>query len=181
MTITRYVAFLRAINIGNRRVKMDALRTYFEALGLTRVQTFIASGNVLFDTQSADAPGLERQVGQKLRESLGYPVETFLRTGPELAAVVAHPAFDAETLTQATALNVAFLATPPGEAAAQKLLALRNEIDDFHLYGREVYWICRKRQSESTFSNVVLEKTLGQPATLRGFATVEKLAGLVKQ
>jgi uncharacterized protein (DUF1697 family) len=56
------------------------------------------------------------------------------------------------------------------------LVALQTEIDDFHVHGREVYWLCRKKQSESTFSNAVLEKTLRRQATLRGAATVQKMA-----
>lgn len=57
-----------------------------------------------------------------------------------------------------------------------KLMALKTEIDDFHTQGREVYWLCRKRQSESTFSTNVLEKTLSRPATMRGMRTIKRLA-----
>lgn len=74
------------------------------------------------------------------------------------------------------ALNVAFLDDPPDEESRKKLMALRTDIDDFQVHGREVYWLCRKRQSESTFSNAVLEKTLGRPSTLRGANTVKRMA-----
>jgi len=67
--------------------------------------------------------------------------------------------------------------TEPLEARSRsKLRALRTDIDDFQAHDREVYWLCLKRQSESTFSNAVLEKTLGKPSTLRGMSTIQKLA-----
>jgi uncharacterized protein (DUF1697 family) len=55
-------------------------------------------------------------------------------------------------------------------------MALKTDIDDFHVHGREIYWLCRKKQSESTFSNAVLEKTIGRRSTLRGVDTVKKMA-----
>src|SRR3990170_352332 len=91
--MSRFIAFLRAINVGGHTVKMDQLRQLFESLGFSGIETFIASGNVVFD-----------------------------------------------------------------------------------VHEREVYWLCRRKQSESTFSNAVLEKTLGRPSTLRGVNTVQKMA-----
>ena len=50
----RYIAFLRALNVGGHTVKMDHLRSLFEALGFGGVESFIASGNIIFDTPSTD-------------------------------------------------------------------------------------------------------------------------------
>ncbi len=72
----RYVAFLRAINVGGHTVKMDYLRQVFESFGLSGVETFIASGNVVFEAPTADARALDEQIGQGLREALGYDVAT---------------------------------------------------------------------------------------------------------
>ena len=74
------------------------------------------------------------------------------------------------------ALNIAFLASGLDDKSSQKLMALRTDIDDFHIHGHEIYWLCRKKQSESKVSNAVLEKTLGQKSTLRGANTVKKMA-----
>jgi uncharacterized protein (DUF1697 family) len=73
-------------------------------------------------------------------------------------------------------LNIAFLADGLDDKSSQKLMALRTGIDDFHVHGREIYWLCRKRQSGSKISNAVLEKALGQKSTLRGANTVKKMA-----
>jgi uncharacterized protein (DUF1697 family) len=55
-------------------------------------------------------------------------------------------------------------------------MSLRTAIDDFQIHGRELFWLCQKKQSESTFSNAVLEKMLRKPSTLRGGETVKKIA-----
>lgn len=169
----RYVAFLRAINVGGHTVKMDPLRRLFETMGFANVQTFIASGNVIFDAALTDTGALERQIEDSLREALGYEVATFIRTTSEVAEIAScQPFNDAE----GHALYIAFLATPPGDEAAQKLLAFADEVDEFHITGREVYWLCRKKMSESAFSGALLEKTLGMQATLRNSTTVRKIA-----
>jgi uncharacterized protein (DUF1697 family) len=172
----RYIAFLRAINVGGHTVKMDVLRQHFEALGFVNVETFIASGNVVFETTVKNTRTLEKKIEQQLREVLGYEVATFIRTEAELAAVAQYQPFSPAVLKTAQAFNVAFLAEELNAAAQQKLLARTTDIDEFHVQGREVYWLCRKKQSESTFSNVVLEKTIGQASTIRGINTIQKMA-----
>jgi uncharacterized protein (DUF1697 family) len=173
----RYIAFLRAVNVGGHHaVKMDALRQLFESLGYSNVETFIASGNIVFETTSRNAQILEREIENRLREALGYEVATFIRTDAELAAIANYKPFSQSDLDWAAALNIAFLADELDDKSSQKLTALRTDIDDFHVHGREIYWLCRKRQSGSKISNAVLEKALGQRSTLRGANTVKKMA-----
>ena len=172
----RYIAFLRAINVGGHTVKMENLRHLFESLDFSNVQTFIASGNVVFDAKEKSARSLEKKIEKRLREALGYDVATFIRTDAELAEIADYKPFRQSDLDVAVALNIAFLTDPLDDPSKQKLMALRTEIDDFHVHGREIYWLCRKKQSESTFSNAVLEKALGVKSTLRGKNTVRKMA-----
>jgi len=56
------------------------------------------------------------------------------------------------------------------------VLALTSDIDDFHVHGRELYWRCAGRFSDSVVSGPKLEKALGQPTTMRKITTVERLA-----
>lgn len=171
----RYIAFLRAINVGGRIVKMDHLRGLFEAMGFSGVETFIASGNVIFDS-SKGASTLATAIEASLKEALGYEVATFIRTPKEVAAIAAYKPFSESELEQAGALNVAFLPSSLGSSSQQKLMSLETEIDRFHHHGREVYWLCRVKQSESKFSNTVFERTLKMQATFRGINTIQKLA-----
>jgi len=174
--MTRFIAFLRAINVGGHIVRMHDLRALFEALGLSRVETFIASGNVIFESNPRDAGKLERKIEAHLAGSLGYEVATFLRTDAEVAAIAAYTPFPKSALESAVALNVAFLSEPLSDARKRLLAGFRTQIDDFHTHGREMYWLCRTTQSESTFSNARFEKALGIRATFRGVNTVAKLA-----
>ena len=174
--MSRYIAFLRAINVGGHTVKMDDLRQLFEAMDFTHVETFIASGNVIFDSNATNLVSLEKKIAKHLHKELGYEVATFIRTPIELAAIAAYQPFPKAVFEAATAFNIAFLGEAPSAVAVQKLLALKNATDDFHVNGREVYWLCRVKQSDSKFSNVILEKTLGQAATFRGAKTISKMA-----
>lgn len=175
--LTRYVAFLRAINVGGHVVKMDALRAHFESLRLSKVETFIASGNVIFESPTRDGASLEAEIEQRLRKKLGYEVATFLRTPSELAAVVAQQPFGAaDPLDAGHALSVGFVKSAPDAGAHTKLQSHASDVDDFRIVGREVFWLCRVRISDSKFTGARLEKMLGSPVTFRNVTTVRKLA-----
>jgi uncharacterized protein (DUF1697 family) len=172
----RTVAFLRAINVGGHIVKMDRLREVFESLGFSNVETFIASGNVVFDTKSKNLKALESKIEKALYDALGYEVATFLRTESELTAIAEYKPFPVSQIETAVALNVGLLAGEVGDEARKKFLALKTDMDDFHVNGREVYWVCLQRQSESRLSYAVFEKALGAKATFRGINTINRLA-----
>jgi uncharacterized protein (DUF1697 family) len=174
--LSRLVAFLRAINVGGHVVKMADLRTLFESLGFSHVTTFIASGNVIFDSKSKSLAALEKRIEARLLESLDYEVATFIRTPAELIAVSRYEPFTAPERESALALNVAFLAEPLTKEAGKTLLGFETDNDRFHSHGREVYWLCQKRQSDSKFTNVRFERALRCRATWRGVRTVSKLA-----
>lgn len=176
--MSRYIAFLRAINVGGRRVRMTDLQEHFRALGYGAVETFIASGNVAFEAPGRDAAALEAEIERHLRAVLGYEVDTFLRTPAELCAVAALQPFDADPADGGGegALMVAFLRSPASEALQRRLLDYRTPTDDFRCHGREVYWLRRTRTNDSAFSGALLERAAGAPATLRNATTVRTLA-----
>jgi len=174
---TRYIALLRAINVGGRTVKMEKLRELFDWMGFRSVETFIASGNVIFESPARDGASLEKRIEGALQTSLGYEVATFIRTPAEMAAVATHQPFPAaEIALPDAALYVAFLRVAPTDEVAGKLLALRGDLDDLHVLGRELYWLARHKMNESKINNTVLERILGSPATVRNITTVRKLA-----
>ena len=173
----RLIAFLRAINVGGHHsVTMEELRGHFEALGLKQVESFIASGNLIFASSVRDASALERKIEARLEASLGYEVRTFLRTEAEVASIIGYQPFPAVRQRAAGAFCVGFLSQPLGAAGTKALMAFKTGIDDFHAHGREVYWLCQKKQSESTFSNALFERALKQRATWRGMNTIVRLA-----
>jgi uncharacterized protein (DUF1697 family) len=174
----RYVAFLRAINVGGRVVRMDALKRAFEAAGFSNVETFIASGNVLFDASSRDRAGLEARIEEALAAAFGYRVATFVRTLPELREIAGRQAFPQQG-SAGTALYIGFVKDRPSRAAERSLLARAGEVNEFRVHGREVFWLSRGRYGGigmRGFSGADLEKVLGGEATLRNATTVRRLA-----
>ena len=141
--MSRYIAFLRALNVGGHTVKMEALRALFEGLGFAGVETFIASGNVIFQTRARGDAKLEGKIEAQLHQALGYEVKAFVRSDAELAAIARYQPFKPALMKQAVALNVAFLAEPLDQEAERKLQPFRTGIDEFHAHGRELYWLCR--------------------------------------
>lgn len=176
----RYVAFLRAINVGGHVVKMDPLRKMFESIGCSHVETVIASGNVIFDSPSKSAKALEKKIEDHLRKKLGYDVATFLRTPAELGEVVDYRPFkSAELDERGNVLYIGFLPDAPDAAAKKAVTKFVSDSDDFHVHGRELYWLCRKKFSDSKVSGAQLERTLAMPTTLRNVTTVRKIAAKV--
>ncbi|MEY2565119.1 MAG: hypothetical protein QOH88_3312 [Verrucomicrobiota bacterium] len=172
----RYIAFLRAINVGGRNVTMEKLRQQFEGLGFKEVETFIASGNVIFSSPSKHSALLEQKIEGQLQKGLGYEVKVFLRTDSEIAALACFKPFPESQLKEALALNIGFVATPLNSEATKAVMAMKSEIDDFRVEGREVFWLCRMKQSDSKFSNVRFEKALKARATWRNANTIARLA-----
>ena len=171
----RYIALLRAINVGGHVVKMDALRCIFESLALANVQTFIASGNVIFEAGGMTAASLERAIEERLHAKLGYPVLTFLRTPAEMIAAAAHAPF-AATVEDTASVYVAFLKDAPDRGARQKVRALSTDLDAFDVHAREVYWLRRNVKARAGEPPPPLDRALGVPVTTRNITTVRKLA-----
>src|SRR5437867_2148938 len=125
----KYAAFLRAINVGGRVVKMDRLRTLFEAAGLRGVETFIASGNVVFESGRKNTGDLERAIESHLEKALGYPVATFVRSMPELAAIVDLEPFGSGSLEPPDSLFIGFLRSATSKDARRQIASLSNDVD----------------------------------------------------
>jgi uncharacterized protein (DUF1697 family) len=155
---------------------MTRLRREFEFLGFSGVETFIASGNVVFEARARNEERLQLKIERHLREALGYEVTTFIRSTAELRQVAKHRPFPSSESGQGHSILVAFLSSPPDRAAAKNLIACRSESDDFHIHNREVYWLCRTRLSNSTFSGARLEKIVARRATMRNLTTIKRLA-----
>lgn len=173
--MNRYLALLRAINVGGRNVKMDVLREVFAQLGFHAVDTHLASGNVLFDSNANSLLAVRSRIEMALGRALGFEVATILRLQSELAPV-AERARALQSRPGVVAANVGFFVEPPGAAGQSALKAFRSEIDDFELDGRELYWSCARKQSDSGFDSGKLERALKMPVTFRGASTVLQLA-----
>lgn len=170
----RFVAFLRAINVGGRNVKMDQLRRIFESAGFSNVETFIASGKVIFESSSKNQKTLEKKLERELERSLGYPVLVFVRSFEHLAVIVSYQPF--KKMPERGALYIAFLPEPVDAANVEKLLGFPTKTDKFHFHEREMYWLCLTSFSDSALSGPRLEKLLEKRLTVRNSMTIRRIA-----
>ena len=172
----RYIALLRAVNVGGRTVKMDRLRLLFEALRFRGVETFIASGNVIFET-TAGRSTLETKIEKHLEKSLGFTVPTLIRSAAEFAAIAAHSPFASHPpLTEQGALYVGFLKSSPAPDGLAKVGALGGAGSMFALHGRELYWRADDRRAVLEIPITKFERALGCETTFRNVTTVQKVA-----
>jgi uncharacterized protein (DUF1697 family) len=171
----RYVAFLRGMNLGRRRITNDELCQHITALGFSGVSAFLASGNVIFDARQSAEDKVARRLEDGLREALDYEVPTFLRTAAEVRKIAAHQAFDRASGSDGGKLQVAMLARAPTAAARRTVLALSCEADRLALLGRELYWLPRGKLTESELDLRAIEKALGS-MTMRTRRTIERIA-----
>ena len=167
----KYVAFLRAINVGGHAIiKMADLKRMFESAGPENVQTFIQSGNVIFESE-ADSDVLVKQIGRQLEKAAEYKIHVFVRTMREVQTIAEKPRF---TPKGDETVFVSFLNKKPDKKSQQAVLAFRSEADDFAFKGRELYNLRRDREN-SIFSGNFVEKLLKMPATTRNLTTITKI------
>jgi uncharacterized protein (DUF1697 family) len=169
----KYVALLRGINVGGHAIiKMADLKHIFESLGLEDVQTYIQSGNVIFQSAENDENALITPIERQLENATGRRIQLFVRRMRAVQTIASKSPFAA---TDKETVHVTFLNEKPGRKAQDTLLALKSEADDFAFKGRELYNL-RLDPGASVFSNNWVEKILNMPATTRNLTTITKIA-----
>ena len=173
---TTYVAFLRAINLGSKRqIKMDRLRGIFEDAGFDDVATFIASGNVIFRAPRQAAGTLEGKIEQALEDAVGFEVPTFVRTMIEVEKVAGFDPWPRKPGKSDDLLQVGFLKKTVAKAALGALEELAGDGELVAVRKKDLYWLRPVPMSRSRLGGPALEKALGQPTTIRGIKTLEKI------
>jgi len=176
--MTTYIALLRGINVGGHRlIKMADLKAMFEALGFGAAQTYIQSGNVVFQADETEQP-LRLRIEQQIAATFGFSVTVALRTHGELARVISACPFAPDAIAEGEHLYAALLTETPASAGIERLAASKIEPDEFRVLGREVYLLYRQNMRESQLTNNLVESRLGVPATSRNWRTLTTLAAM---
>jgi uncharacterized protein (DUF1697 family) len=173
----RHVAFLRGMNLGNRRLKNEELRGEFEALGFEGVATFRASGNVIFEADGGESEAaLRKKIEAGLSEGLGYEVPVFLRSAAEVAAIAAREPFAAKLVAASKGkLQVSMLAKKPAAKDRKAVLALATDEDLLAIEEWELYWLPSGGTIDSDLDLKAIDKALGK-GTMRTMGTIEQIA-----
>ena len=167
---------LRGINLGpHKRISMADLRRLFESLGVRDIETYVQSGNVVFDCPSGSRAELGQTIGDAIEADLGHDVAVVLRTHAELAEVAATRPFAGADDAH---LYVTFLGERPEASRVRALSAVSFDPDEFEIRGTEVYLHIPNGYGRSKLGNESFERKLGVAATTRNWRTVTALAAL---
>ena len=168
--MTSYVALLRGVNLGKRQLKMENLRRIASELGLAEPRTFIASGNLLFESAKGEA-ALKAELEKSLEEHMGAAVGVMLRTAKEIASVAADNPFAGQPGNRVVAI---FLDEAPACDAAEHV---RHRADERIALGRrEIYVHYPHGQGRSK-----LTIPAAASGTARNMNSVAKIAELLKE
>ncbi len=170
-----FIAFMRAINVGGRFIKMELLAQHFRSIGFEDATTFISSGNVIFSSRVRSATKLASTIEAELEPLLGYKSEVFIRTPAELQLIATKGAVLLSSVPVGGDVNVAFLAAALSDVQRHIVSSFCNASDQFECGETEVYWVSQNKQSESKFSNVVFERQLKTRTTFRRATMLSRL------
>ncbi|WP_127483532.1 DUF1697 domain-containing protein [Paenibacillus ehimensis] len=176
--MTIYIALLRGINVsGHNKIKMAELKRALEAMGLHRVQTYIQSGNVLFESEEGPET-LRQRIEEEIRAVFGISITVVLRTAGELERIVAECRYANIPLTEGESIHVSIWTEAPPQKVVDLLSASERDIDEYHIHGREIYFLFRQSILDSKLAKHLHK--LGDTATTRNWNTMNKLAALAK-
>lgn len=172
----RYYVFLRAINVGDRRLSNEQLVEPFVRAGFDSVAAYQAAGNITFrcdDEAAASAESLE----SVLRDAYGFEAVAFVRRAVELRATVdSCPFTDGELAATEGRVQVTFLRVAPDERAIASVGDLVPADDRVVVSGREWFWLPQTGVSASALPVAGIEKLLG-PMTMRTLGTLRRMTG----
>jgi uncharacterized protein (DUF1697 family) len=168
----RYVAFLRAVNVGKRTVPMARLKAALEGLGFSEVSTFLASGNAVFNARGKPA-GIETKIEKCLAQAFGFEVPTLVRTWAEVEQVAADKPFG--KVEKPRTHMVAFMRGAPDRKTAKAIEALSNDTDTLRVHGREVHWLIQGGVSGTSLKLKDWGAMGGETSTTRNTTMLRKL------
>lgn len=174
--MTRRAALLRGVNLGGRKLLSADLRAIAEALGYKRVETLLASGNVVFDTDDA-AADIERELEAAFL-STGLKTDVMVRDSAEMRAVIAANPYPDAALDHPSHMLVTFCRDPfPPEA----LDRLEPGPERLHAIGRELYidYLGQQGMRASRLLQTMNKAKFSKVATARNWNTVIKLAAML--
>ena len=169
------ISMLRGVNLGKRRVKMEALAALYESLGLRDVRTLVQSGNVVFRTEQKSMAALAKKIESAVEREFGFHSDVILRSASEVRGVIERNPLAKRFDLEPNKFLVWFLASDPGEEIRKQVRAVRTEPEEVHIEGREVYIYFPNGMARPKMKWAAIEKVLGVRGTGRNWNTVKKL------
>jgi len=173
----RYIAFLRAVNVGGRVVKMDELKKIFAMPGIKNIATYIQSGNVVFDA-GGEKEAIKEKIEKKLLKALGYEVVVFLKTFDEVRDIIKRVPYTKKQVEE-MAVHISMLSEAPDKEGLKFVQDFIAPDEQVKVSGVEAYILVPKNSfGNSKLGKVNMEKKLKVTATTRNWATMNKVLAL---
>ena len=167
---------LRGINVtGHNTIKMQDLRTLCNKLGYRNVQTYVQSGNIVFEATKGIPATLSNQISKGIHDAYGFDVPVFIRTSEEMQRIISANPFLKEKDIDPSKLHVTFLSETPQTDSLRNLGKVSAGPDRFHAVRNEIYLYCPDGYGRTKLSNTMIEKTLSVGATTRNWRTSNTL------
>jgi len=177
-----YISMLRGINVsGQKKIHMAELRNLYESLGLENVQSYLQSGNVIFDSEETDNEKLRKLIETQIEENYGFSVPVLICTGNDFRRLIESKPFAKERSENPARVMVTFLYEHPEQAKLDNLNVPENEICEFVIGEQEIYLHCPDGYGRSKLSNNYFEKKLDVIATTRNWKSVNALYDMVNE
>jgi uncharacterized protein (DUF1697 family) len=174
-----YVSMLRGINVsGQKQVRMADLQSLYESLNLVNVQTYVQSGNVVFDSPAQDAAKLTKSIEAKIEETFGFSVPVLIRVADDFQRIIESHPFAQEDSAR---VLVTFLYEHPDQTKLDDLSTYKDKVDQFALGEQEIFLFCPGGYGKTKLSNTFFEKKLGVIATTRNWKTVNALYAMASK
>jgi uncharacterized protein (DUF1697 family) len=172
-----YISLLRGINVsGQKQIRMADLQRLYADIGLTRVRTYVQSGNVLFDADPAiGRAALARQIEAQIQTAYGFEVPVLIREAADLQRIVDSNPFLTQRHEDTARLYVHFLAEPPQPELVAKLTTPANESGEWIMGEQEIFLFLPGGAGRTKLTNAYLENKLKNSATARNWNTVNAL------
>jgi len=179
-SMTKYIAFLRGINVGGRKmIKMAELVRLLTAAGFKNVRTFIASGNVIFDASQKDSAALAAKIEKTLLKGLGFEVRVVVMSLDQLKAITKRNPFKRVKPSDDVMLFVTLFSS---ELKPKPKLPLDSAPDNLEVVsvtdGAAFMIAHRKKTGWFEFPNNFIEKKFGLTATTRNWSTLVKIVAM---
>jgi uncharacterized protein (DUF1697 family) len=176
MAKVTHIALLRGINVGGHKIiKMEQLRKSCSALGWESVQTYVQSGNVVFQAPRQSANALSEKLQERILRDFGFSVAVIVRTADEISKAIRANPFLKKKGIDAARLYVTFLSRAPEKAALAALEKFSAPPDEFCCLGQEIFLYLPNGSAKTKLSINTFEKLLAVSATTRNWNTVNKL------
>ena len=182
MSTKTFISMLRGINVsGQKKIQMVELRNLYESLNLADVETYLQSGNVVFDSTEQEVSKLVESIEAQIEKSFGYAVPVFIRDTNDFQRIIGTNPFLNEKIEDSAKLHVTFLYTFLSKSKLSNLSIPKNDPDVFSIGDKEIFLFCPNGYGRTKLSNSFFERKLDMRTTTRNWKTVNALHSMAKQ